>query len=246
MAGLERFERLLYVDYQRYLSRVVPRNADEVLQRYRDAAAGKPLPASSDYGASRDEKFLIKLLGHVAEIRASYDGLLDAAAFLRRYPYKPQHRITQERFVRYHVEHFYQEIYILRERLYTFSKWLQRAYRNTPQAAVVGAVSTVIPKLFNEHTEHLTRVRGRHVHETRVDDAELRQMTLLEAVSGLQPRLQRLIRLRQRRHRIEAARWARDECKAVKIALDVVFSILLEVVSKEAAGLIYPAPMQTA
>jgi hypothetical protein len=241
MPGFDDFERAVYIAYRPYMQRVLQEHGDEVLQRHADAAAGRPLPDAPDYGASRDERFVIKLLGYVAEIRASYESLLDVAAFLRRYPYINHPRLTQERYVRYHVEHLYQEMYILKSRVEAFGSWLQRAYRKSAQRDIVSGVTVVITRLLSDSTAHMTRVRGRHVHEARLDDSELRRMYMLQVVATAHVDLARVVRKHQRRRRVDAARWAREECKSVKVALDVSFGILRElIIDKDTGQLHYP------
>lgn len=243
MRGFDDFERAVNAAYLPYMQRVLYDHGDEVLQRHADAAQGKPLPDAPDYDASRDERFVIRLLGHVAEIRGSYESLLDVAAFLRRYPYDTHPRLTQERYVRYHVEHLYQEMYILRSRVETFGSWLQRAYRKTDQHEIISGAAAVIAKLVSDSTAHMTSARGRHVHETRLDDSELRQMYLLQVIAISQAGLASTVRKLQRRQRVETARWAREECKSVKTVLDVSFGILRELMFENGRGeLQYPRP----
>jgi hypothetical protein len=86
-------------------------------------------------------------------------------------------RVDKVRFLRFAIEAWLHELYMLRERLYALAAMLHRAYRNdqrSPQAVEVAAAMRAIAK---HSLDSVVRARDAHVHESRFADTEIRQLT---------------------------------------------------------------------
>jgi hypothetical protein len=108
------------------------------------------------------------------EIMLSFQTLQDIPIYMRRYPPKLS-PVGKVGYLRYHLENYLNEVYILRERLKTFRESVQRAYRQETGTGKFrqqfDSLKTVI-----SHLNTAVKIRGFHVHETRFSDPDLEKL----------------------------------------------------------------------
>lgn len=124
------------------------------------------------------QQFMSKLFYGLAEIVKSRDTLTDVEFYVNRFPFS-RTRITPEQYLQFHVEVYYSELYILRERLSKYVTFLERQYLRDSRLPNVKTVFKAINELVTRTLNGAINVRSAHVHETRfVDDGIDRLSTL--------------------------------------------------------------------
>lgn len=128
---------------------------------------------------SKDELFIGKLFYGFVEINNSYEVLLDLSVLISRFPYNLT-RITRVRYLRHNIEGFLNEVYLLKERLVTFTKTLERYYREES----LGQLCKKLRGIVEATLQPLTVQRGSHVHRVRYSDEDLDRLEMLELLSN--------------------------------------------------------------
>ncbi len=221
--------------------RIEATHGEEVTKVYRNALFDLEGPKYLNLPRSRDENFFHKAFRGFGEIEISYQTLLDAEVYIRRFPFGKT-RITRVRYLRFHIEAYLQEVYILQERIIAYLKWLRRAYRYSPRANLVEAVAERLERIAIASLEPIRRARGAHVHEERFDSADLDRLGMLETIvqENSVEIYQRIYRVEHKKIRWAWTRWMRESNYAIGQLLEIVFSTLAQVVFDAQQELIYP------
>ncbi|MFA6981300.1 MAG: hypothetical protein WC209_18380 [Ignavibacteriaceae bacterium] len=135
-------------------------------------------PTSLNGNFSIRQKHIYKLFKGFSEIVDSKDNLKDISYYMAVYPYQNKN-LSRSRNLVYHIENYFNEIYILKMRLLEYSKIIARSYRNEISQN---------PKDFYEKINLevvrtlscLTEIRGKHVHIARYEHDDLRRLHQLQ------------------------------------------------------------------
>lgn len=123
-----------------------------------------------------------KLFRGISEIYTTFNNLKNIEIYARRFPYRGC-GISRLDYLKYHIENYLNEIYILKVRLIAYSKTISRAYRKSENAEAIqedlGQVSKDISKALNKIVE----IRGDHVHSLRYSDSKIDRLSTLELLS---------------------------------------------------------------
>ncbi|GJQ61173.1 MAG: hypothetical protein SCALA702_02260 [Melioribacteraceae bacterium] len=113
------------------------------------------------------------------EIVISYDKLTNILVFISSFPYRNK-RIKKSDFIRYHIENYFQEKYILKNRMIAFAKILLRVYksdfRHSNYQKEIEELFSTLKDFFKEDYE----MRGKHVHQERLKSKKFSRLTLFE------------------------------------------------------------------
>ncbi len=129
MKGLERFQRAYLrvgaKDFARWLkskenSRLL---SEEIRKHLFDL--GPPTPPRPPSSLTGREAFIKKLSIGFQEIVTSRDALQDIEYYISRFPYRTK-RILKHRYLQFHMEAFFHEIYILDLRLVNYLTLVER------------------------------------------------------------------------------------------------------------------------
>jgi hypothetical protein len=190
---------------------------------------------------SRDGHFILRLTTSFTEIGDSFDHLLDAEVYLRRFPFRNS-RVTPATYVRYHFENYLQETYILYNRLVALARWVQHTYRKTRSSARVEKAVARVLDMLKFCFEPLLTARGVHVHEARLDEFPLRRLSLLDMASQEMPEFGPTYDQAQRRVRRERAAWIRANNDRLRIVMNTYFEQLHPLLFTPAGRARYPSP----
>ena len=127
---------------------------------------------------SPNERFWLNWFREFTEVNDSVDRLSHVVVYLSHYPRNRAlrfHKLSESDWLRYHIEVYLHETYILRERLSRFLRKLQKLALSARDRSGVDSVrglrATVETSLHS-----VVRIRGGHVHEHRFEDEELRNL----------------------------------------------------------------------
>ncbi len=138
-------------------------------------------PIAFDGPLRREDAFLQRILISFNEIFMSFDTLRIAPELVRRVSRRTE--VSPSLFVRYHMDAYLSEVYILYLRLDNFATRIAREYRKDRLGKRLSKdLEWMLPTLKSGFAGVID-VRGRHVHKERYDDPQLRTLWLLEHLS---------------------------------------------------------------
>lgn len=138
----------------------------------RSAAPGSVVPPPE---LTEEETRFMRLFEAFTEISASYEAILDTRVYVGRFPFA-RTRISRSRYLAQQIAVYFNEIYILKERLIEFAKLMKESFRHGPFKARVDAVVTPVFKRVSHSLAEITATRGSHVHDRRYTDSDLHML----------------------------------------------------------------------
>jgi len=177
----------------------------------------------------RDEVFVQHVMDHFAEISDSYERLRDVELYVGRFPFD-RTRVDKVRFLRFAVEAWLHEMYMLRERLYAFAAMLQRAYRRDQRSQQAADATTAMRALAKHALDNVVRARDTHVHQRRYSDINIRQLTLLSIAARREPEHTWLFENVYAETRKQKRSWVKQNNDATEKVLDKYFALATEVI----------------
>lgn len=125
-----------------------------------------------DRKPTKDEEHYIKIFYGYLELDSSFRTLKDIEVYLSSCPYRnPQ--ITKPRHLRYHVESYFNEVYILKERLISYLTIVGRCYKGDKRHSDILSRTKPLFGLVNKSLKGVVQTRGSHVHYKRFDSSDL-------------------------------------------------------------------------
>ena len=107
---------------------------------------------------SSREDFFDKVTIGFAEIEQSFANIEIIPEYLRRFPFRHL-KISKVNYLRYHVENYLQELYVLRNRIETFIVLLSRYYRKEKDYSEIQTVIKIIRQVLALSFDGLTKLR---------------------------------------------------------------------------------------
>lgn len=200
---------------------------------------------------SAREQYFARIFRGFTEISTSLDTLDDIAFYVRRFPFEGT-RITRERYLQFHVEAHYSEIYILRERLKAYITIFRRQYRKDPQLSNVEKQCDALTKTLDTALTGVVNLRGLHIHKARFSDDAIDRLSTIGLLSrdSDSSEFGRLMRSYYREEHKNVRRiWRdrmRENVKAIRQLLDAFFDALFPMVfDPKTETLRYPRGIRT-
>jgi len=132
---------------------------------------------TKDNNHTREDDFLIKIYECFMEILLSVSTLKDIEIYINSFPFTNR-KLNKIRFLRYNIENYFNEVYLLKERLLSFLRILQKEYRKDKEYnAIINKLYPLIKTL-----SPLTNARGEHIHKNRLIDIHLLRLELFEGL----------------------------------------------------------------
>lgn len=132
---------------------------------------------------SPKEKFLSILFDGLVEISESRYNLRDSELYINRFPYRKT-RISRARYICYVKTNYFNELYILKERLNAYITKIIRAYKKDENR--YSHVFTYINPLYqivSQSLDPICKVRGKHIHLSRYKDRNLLKLEGFEVLT---------------------------------------------------------------
>lgn len=170
MQGFARYEKLM-ADWA----------AGYLMPIYKAHKNGAPNPPS-------DHGFFTKIFKGFNEISSTVEALRLAHVFVSLAPPKSR-RIDKDKYLKYHVSVYLQEVYILKERLNAYATRVQRAYSKSSQKTKADIKIAPLFDLVKTALDGVVETRGNHVHDTRYSDDDLDWVSTLALASQYEKEL---------------------------------------------------------
>src|ERR1041385_622299 len=196
-------------------------------------------PTSMNLPVDDDERLLNRVLGGFNEIYQSLTCLDTIGIYVRRNPYR-RLGVEDAEYLRYHFENYLHEVYLLRERLTRYLGTLRDVYRQSTVGDELLPLLKQMKKPVLDMLEPLTKPRKEHVHDRRVQDPDLRRLSLLQSLSFAAPAFGELHNVVQRDVRKEKIRWMRETTAVIRRRVDDYFAVLNTVLCDEKRSFVEP------
>lgn len=194
--------------------------------------------------------YFSRLFRGFLEISKSLETLDDIAVYVRRFPFGGT-RITRERYLQFHVEAHFSEMYILRDRLTRYATFIQRQFKRDPRLNDVQRKCENLNRAITKSLDGVVDVRRRHVHEFRFSDDGIDRLGTIALLSqGENDEFSKLMKIYYRQeHRNVRRKW-RDTMKgnlsALREVLNAYFeSIFPMVFDEQTKAIRYPSGART-
>jgi len=229
MTGYERFGELAVDKVKPLIKRIDQKELEKSVSDSIEGISPKPIPL----GLTKEELFYRDVFWHFGEIKKSLETLEYIPIFINSFRKSKAYGeagITTTIYLRYHIEHYLQENYILLVRVRTFMSWLSRRFkkeRRTRESLFVSKLKDV----FEDAMKNLKLARGYHVHQARYDDNVLNISTLFEIVSSSdEEETKVLATLSYKRAKEEWGERIKNNNQTLKESLDMIFEGLIPIV----------------
>jgi hypothetical protein len=248
MKGLKRFETAIMKIAFRYSKELIIEYEQEFKQVLESELLDSGRRGAIKNTRTPSEKFFIKVFSGFTEILDSTQILEDIVTYVRRIPYS-RSGVPRLRSLRFMVEAYLNEVYLLKERLIALLNVLKKTYRKTGREK---EVLRRIQPLFTSVSRSLiniSQVRDSHVHATRYSDREMDRLSLLEILSKENSKASKesealfkaLYRSAYQTARENWVRTMKTNDARIKKLLDVYFDLVFGIVFDKDSKMLYPS-----
>lgn len=141
----------------------------------------EPNPSHKRQAPSVNEQYWLDWFYRFSEIDRSLNRLDQTLVYLSHYTDSRAlrfHGLSEADWVRYHIEAYFQEMYILSERLRRFLREAEKVVIGTRDEVGLSSV-TKLKTVLESSFKMVVSTRGKHVHEYRFQSDELRDLDTL-------------------------------------------------------------------
>ncbi len=215
----------------------------EVEESFIAQALGNTVKKQSRTGLTDKERFLFKIYHGLIELHSSLESLEAFEIYIGRFPY-PGTSIKKSQYLRFIIESYLHEFYILKERTKTYITNVGRAYKNDYRHAEIMRKTKPMFKLIPDLFDDLLNARGVHVHQSRYTDSDLDRLDALELFKTLGTDMDDLFEtLYQDHYKETRKKWKRiiqKKNNSLMAVFDAIFYVLYTIVCTKNGNVRYP------
>jgi hypothetical protein len=239
MNGLEKFQQaILNAAHKIVFVEGWEDKKKELGTAIRNELFGLDGPGSIEYEPTKDEKTFFSIFMAFIEIIKCYEMLSDIEIYISRLPLRKPSTIPKHRFLRYHIESYLHETYMLKERLRAFLIKIKRLYRNDSK---INYFITKLEKIIIDDFQYIGVIRGIHTHKNRFKDESLDQLEALEFYKNIDDEKARILfndyyECEFKKTRKKWIFWAKQSNSVVIKLLNFYFEIVFKLIFNENTG----------
>jgi hypothetical protein len=182
MNGLEKLHKGLAKEFSRSYVPIAKKHEKELGQSILNSLFDDPGPKHINRIPTPKEIYLKRIFDGFSEIHSSYQALTDIEIYINRFPFSAT-SVTKPRYLRYHVENYFNEMYLLKKRLLAFLTIIGRSFRKDSRHSAVLAATRPLFRIVSDSLKDVVDIRGRHVHQKRYSDTQIDRLELMELLS---------------------------------------------------------------
>src|ERR1700722_1634055 len=243
--GLAKFQGAMIKAAQTHLAPILETSNGKIAEVLKNQLFELDGPTSLAEPIDPRDKYFGDVFRGFLEITKSLQTLDDIAFYIRRFPFAGS-PIDPARYLQFHVEAHFSEIYILRERLVRFIKFIERKFKRDPLLLEFQTVSERLVSWIESSLGRVVTIRGKHVHEVRFTDEGIDRLdtiaTITRASNGdMSNLMKRYFKIQHRKVRKKWRDTTKGNIKAIRALLDQSFEALYPVVfNGQDSSLRYP------
>src|SRR5690606_7745110 len=237
------FERRMADEAAHWIKKFPPDTNPELARAMKNHLFDLDGPITVQRTPGRDEAYFWTLFRGFVEISDCVQRQHDIAVYVGSFPYKSQ-RLDKVRCLRYHIESYFHETYILRERIKAYTTKIERAFRGDRRRETIRRATRSAREIAIATLAGIANTRSAHVHAARFDPRNHSKLDLLRHLSlstDLPKEVAQFYKLEFRRIRSEWKAILRQNNVEVGKLLDLVAERLLPaIVDSSRARFRYP------
>jgi len=179
MDGFEKFQKAIFEVSKKIILRGWEEKQEEMGKVLQNILFGLIGPRSIEYIPSQEEKFYGVIFEGFKEIVNCHEMLLDIEAYIKKLPLKKQLRIAKHRTLRFFIEGYLHEVYILKERLISFLRKIKRLYKNDLNILFINKKLLLLENSVHASFGTIIKIRSIHTHHIRFQDNSMDQIESL-------------------------------------------------------------------
>lgn len=179
MTDWETFQRNMLGEAQVVIGRDIEKHKEELGDVSWNHLFDTGGPTKLQQKGRKDDVHFRKIFYGFIEIDASVRTLRDIEIYVSSFPYRNKN-ITKPRHLRYHVENYFNEIYILKERLNAYLTTVGRCFKGDNRQASILSETRLMFQVVKRVLEGVVNTRGRHVHQSRFDHKDLDRLETMQ------------------------------------------------------------------
>jgi hypothetical protein len=177
MKAINRFQRVLLKAVSPILTRVAEgnRSLQDAMQNH---IFDLPGPRYANFIQTAEETYVVSIFRGFGEVTRSLEVLEDIHFFVTHFPYRNT-RIPAERYLQFHVEAYFGEVYLLKERLTKYLMTIERNFRKDCSRTEIQSMRKRLVKLVNASLDPVLKTRNSHIHDERFGDEGIKRLGTL-------------------------------------------------------------------
>lgn len=183
MAKWSDFHKALARELEYVFAPIVTNHKTEFGQTIINSLLDDPGARHLDRRSTERELFYRRLFEGFSEIHSSCESMKNTEVYLRRFPFSGT-RITLPGYLKYHVENYFNEMYIFEQRVLKYLTQIGREYRSDSRHAKVLAATRPLFRLVDQELKGIVDTRGRHVHVHRYTNEDLERLELMNLLTS--------------------------------------------------------------
>lgn len=218
---------------------------EELKQAIMNTLLDKEGPRSVSTNPGEKEIFVnSKLLKGFSEIHQAVRCLENIEIYTRRFPFS-RTKISKLDYLKYNIENYLNEVYVLKLRMIAYSTTISRSYRKSDNGRRVETLLGDSSKYLSTALETIIHSRGSHVHSSRFSDEDLDRLSSLELMHYSNDSEARQIfeSLFEEAYLSVRKKWVKlmkDNMTSINILLDKYCLVLIDAIS-DGEKIIYPS-----
>lgn len=179
LEGWDKFQFLITEEAQRVILPAFDESNSEIGEALWNTLFDTGGPTVTSQKPSNKELFFGKIFQGFLEIDSSVRTLNDIEIYIATFPYRNK-PITKPRHLRYHLENYFNEIYLLKERLKAYLTKIGRYYKKDNRHQSILRRTRPIFRVVRNSLKGIIETRRVHVHVVRFSDKDLDRLESME------------------------------------------------------------------
>lgn len=245
MDGFEKFQLAMIEAATTVLRPSVTKPTKEFADTFYNQLFDLPGPREVSTVPTPRELYFGKVFKAFTEILSSVESLDDIEFYVGRFPFA-RTRISRDRYLQFHVEAYFAELYVLQQRLQAYVVLLQRQFRKDKRFDAIRDRCKHLPSLASRALENQLRLRHGHIHESRLSDSGIERLKAIGLLMQSQDErmsnfMRTYYRMEHGRVRAKLKKTVGENNKYVRRILNVFFGHFFPVVFESDGSLAYPS-----
>jgi hypothetical protein len=183
MKGWTKFKTLIMDAAKKILEPSFENHSKELGEALKNSLFDMNGPTVVNKPLNKKEIFFGKIFHGFTEIFSSIQALKDIEIYISSSPYK-NNKISKPRFLRYNIENYFNEMYLLRERLISFATIVGRCYKHDDRRIIISHKTNTLLEIVDDSLKNIIDLRGKHVHKRRFEAKNIERLELMNLLSS--------------------------------------------------------------
>lgn len=183
MAGYDQFTKFVLEHAKVHIGHDHETYRPQLAEVFENIIFERPGPCAVNRQLNAEQQFFLTVWNGFIEIQSAYEALKDFEVLIRRFPFANT-RIKRTRYLRFVIESYLAESYILKERMVAYLSTIGRLFRRHARHAAVLRQTRPLFDVVSDTLKPLTDLRSSHTHQLRFDSSELDRLGMLELLAS--------------------------------------------------------------